>query len=161
MSFNTEITVIWYRFNETKKTLQSFSLYPDHLHNSDVIMSSMASQITGIQIVYLTIYSGADQRKHQRSMWLTFVRRIHQWVVDCPHKGPATWKIRILKIAIRTSRKWLIRISGWLWIHYVWILGPCLPQVKISTTCAISIWRNNRKSKCIFMAFNSLWSSDT
>ena len=35
------------------------------LHCSDVIMSPMASQITGISIVYPTVCSGADQRKHK------------------------------------------------------------------------------------------------
>ena len=30
-------------------------------------MSAMASQITSLTIVYLTVYSGADQRKHQSS----------------------------------------------------------------------------------------------
>ena len=34
-------------------------------HNSDVKMSAMASQATSLMIVYSTIYSGADQRKHQ------------------------------------------------------------------------------------------------
>ena len=34
---------------------------------SDVIMSEMASQITSLAIVYSTVYSGADQRKHQSS----------------------------------------------------------------------------------------------
>ena len=32
---------------------------------SDVIMGAMASQITNLAIVYSTVYSGADQRKHQ------------------------------------------------------------------------------------------------
>ena len=35
------------------------------IHYSDAIMSSMASQITNLTIVYSTFYSGADQRKHQ------------------------------------------------------------------------------------------------
>ena len=34
-------------------------------NNSDVIMGAMASQITNLAIVYSTVYSGADQRKHQ------------------------------------------------------------------------------------------------
>ena len=34
-------------------------------HYNDVIMSAMASQIIGISIVYSTVCSGADQRKHQ------------------------------------------------------------------------------------------------
>ena len=37
------------------------------LHYSDVIMSVTASQITSFMIVYSTVYSGADQRKHQSS----------------------------------------------------------------------------------------------
>ena len=35
------------------------------IHNSDVIMGAMAYQITIPTIVYPTVYSGADQRKHQ------------------------------------------------------------------------------------------------
>ena len=46
-------------------------------------MSAMTSQITGISIVCLTVCSGADQRKHQSSASLTFVRRIH----DVPGTG--------------------------------------------------------------------------
>ena len=44
------------------------------LHYNDVIMGAMASQITSLAIVYSTIYSGADQRKHQSSASLAFVR---------------------------------------------------------------------------------------
>ena len=40
------------------------------LHYSDVIMSAMASQITGVSIVYSTVFSGTDQRKHQSSALL-------------------------------------------------------------------------------------------
>ena len=36
-------------------------------HYSDVIMSAVASQITSLTIVYSTVYSGVDQRKHQSS----------------------------------------------------------------------------------------------
>ena len=38
-----------------------------HTHYSDVIKSAMASQSTSLTIVYSTIYSGVDQRKHQSS----------------------------------------------------------------------------------------------
>ena len=37
-------------------------------------MDMMASQITRLTIVYSTVYSGADQRKHQSSASLAFVR---------------------------------------------------------------------------------------
>ena len=62
-------------------------------HYGDVIMSAMASQITSLSVVYSTIYSGADQRKHQSSMSLAFVREIHRWPVNSPHKGPVTQKM--------------------------------------------------------------------
>ena len=68
--------------------------WPDRehrIHYSDVIM--MVSQITGDSIVYSSVCSGADQRKHQSSASLSFVRRIHQWPVNSPHKGPVTRKI--------------------------------------------------------------------
>ena len=51
------------------------------LHNSDVIVSAMASQITGFPIVCLTVCSGADQRKHRSSASLTIWWRHH---VDKP-----------------------------------------------------------------------------
>ena len=56
-------------------------------------MSTMASQVTSLTIVYSTIYSGADQRKHQCSMSLAFVRGFHQWPVNFLHKGPVTQKM--------------------------------------------------------------------
>ena len=37
-------------------------------------MGTIASQITSLTIVYSTVYSGADQRKHQSSVSLAFVR---------------------------------------------------------------------------------------
>ena len=62
-------------------------------HYSDVIMGAMASQITRLTIVYPTIYSCADQRKHQSSASLAFVRGIHRWSVNSPHKWPVTRKM--------------------------------------------------------------------
>ena len=55
-------------------------------------MSAMASQITSLTIVYSIVYSGADQRKHQSSASLAFVRGIHRWPVNSQHKGPVTRK---------------------------------------------------------------------
>ena len=56
-------------------------------------MGSMASQITTLTTVYSTVYSGADQRKHQSSASLAFVRGIHRGPVNSPHKWPVTRKI--------------------------------------------------------------------
>ena len=54
-----------------------------HLINCiDVIMGAMASQITSLTIVYSTVYSGADQRKHLSPTSPAFVRGIHRdrWI---------------------------------------------------------------------------------
>ena len=62
-------------------------------HCNEVLMSAMVSPITGASIVCSTVCSGADQRKCQNSASLAFVRGIHQWPVDSPHKEPVTRKI--------------------------------------------------------------------
>ena len=62
-------------------------------HYTGVIMDAMASHITGITIVYSTVYTGADQRKHQSSASLAFVWGIRRWHVNSPHKGPVTRKL--------------------------------------------------------------------
>ena len=92
-------------------------------HYSDVIMSATASQITNLTIVYSTVYSGADQRKHQSSASLAFVRGIHRSPVDSPHKGLVTrkcfisWRhhdyalIIVLSIDEVLYRRWLYRYS--------------------------------------------------
>ena len=56
-------------------------------------MSAMTSQFTSLKIVYSTVYSWADQRKHQSSASLAFVRGLHRRPVNSPHKGPVTRKI--------------------------------------------------------------------
>ena len=53
-------------------------------------MGSMASQITSLTIVYSAVYSGGDQRKHQSSASMAFVRGSHRGPGNSPHKGPVT-----------------------------------------------------------------------
>ena len=62
-------------------------------HYDDIKMGTTASQITSLTTVYLTVYSDADQRKHQSSASLVFVRGIHRWPVNSPHKWPVTRKM--------------------------------------------------------------------
>ena len=57
-------------------------------HYGDVIMGAIASQIISLTIVYSTVYSDADQRKHQSSASLAFVWGIHR-----SHKWPVTRKM--------------------------------------------------------------------
>ena len=56
-------------------------------------MDTMASQITSLTIIYSNVYSGADQRKHQSSVSLAFVRGSHRGRVNSPHKWPVTRKM--------------------------------------------------------------------
>ena len=51
-------------------------------HYDDIIMGVIASQITSLTIVYSTVYSDADRRKHQSSAALAFVWGIHRdrWI---------------------------------------------------------------------------------
>ena len=56
-------------------------------------MVVIVSQITDVSIVYSTVGSGADQRKHESSVSLAFVRGIHRCPVISPHKVPVTRKM--------------------------------------------------------------------
>ena len=60
---------------------------PPCLHYVDVIMTTVASQITSLAVVYSIATSGADERNHQSSASLAFVPpHKGQWPVNCPHK---------------------------------------------------------------------------
>ena len=48
---------------------------------------------TSLTIVYSTVYSDANQRKHQSSASLAFVRGIHRGPLNSPHKWPVTRKM--------------------------------------------------------------------
>ena len=65
------------------------------LHYTDVIITTMASQITSLTVVYSTIYSDADQRKHQSSASLAFVwgipRTKGQLCGKCFHLLTSSW----------------------------------------------------------------------
>ena len=77
------------RYVHTSLNFVGLSLYTGEIiHYSNVIMSSMMSQITCVSAVCSIFCSDADQRKHQSSASLVFVRGIHRWPVDSLHKGP-------------------------------------------------------------------------
>ena len=95
----------WRTDDQSKGNARWFS------HYNDVIMSTMASQITGVSIVYLTVCSCADQRKHQNSASLAFVRGIHRLPVNSPHKGPVTRKMFPFDDVIMIRREFYERTS--------------------------------------------------
>ena len=57
------------------------------LHYNDVIMGAIASQITSLMIVFSTVYLDTDQRKHQGSTSLAFVRGFHRRPGNSPEAG--------------------------------------------------------------------------
>ena len=79
------------------------------LHHNDVRMGAMASQITSLAIVYSTVFS-ADQRKHQISASLAFVKGIHRWPVNSPHKWSVTRKMFPFDdVIMLANHTWMIR----------------------------------------------------
>ena len=63
-------------------------------------MTVTASQITSALIACLNVCSGADLRQHQSSASLTFLRGIHRWLMNFPHKLSVTWKTFLFDDAI-------------------------------------------------------------
>ena len=76
-------------------------------HYDDVIMTMLASQITSLMVVYSIVYSGINQRKHQSSASLAFVREIHRGPVNFPHKWPVTRKMFPFDDVIMTRERWV------------------------------------------------------
>ena len=86
-----------YAFLKSSTKFPPFVTFCKHFicydHYVDVIMSAMASQTTGVSIVYSIVCSGVDRRKHQSSVLLAFVRGIQRWPVNSPQKWPVTRKM--------------------------------------------------------------------
>ena len=89
------------------------------LHYNDVIMSVISSQITSLTIVYSTVYSAVDQRKHQSPASLAFVRGIHRGPVNSLHKWPATRKMFPFDDVIMLRWYLIINIRSAAWFRQV------------------------------------------
>ena len=86
-----------------------------HIHYSDVIISTMASQFTGVSIV--TQPFAQTQGKHQSSASLAFVRGIQRWPVNSPHKGPVTRKMFPFDDVIMAQHCAVVQRLHWLLIN--------------------------------------------
>ena len=95
--------------------------YPP-IHYSDVIMDAIASQVTSLKIVYSSVYSGADQTKHPSPASLAFLRGIHRWPVNFPHKGPVTREMFPFNDVIMSIRSMFCELS--LWLRHGWNHTP-------------------------------------
>ena len=91
-------------------------------HYNDVIMTTMASQITSLTVVYSIVYPDADQRKHLSSASLAFMWGIHRGPVNSPHKLPVTLKMFPFDDVIMTARCYNVRPTM-LWLVLVCLLG--------------------------------------
>ena len=74
-------------------------------------MGAMASQIISFTIVYSTVYSDADQRKHQSSASLAFMPGIHRWPVNSPRKWPVTRKMFPFDDVIMLPRTRVVQVA--------------------------------------------------
>ena len=97
-------------------------------------MSMMASQITSIASVFSTIYSGADQRKHQSSASLDFVLGIHRSSGNSRHKRPVTRKMLPFDNVIMS--RWNISDGCWNWPL------PIFHQTQQSRVHSLLQWRH-------------------
>ena len=85
-------------------------------------MSTIASLITSLAVVYSTVYSDADQRKHQSSASLAFVWGIHRdrWIPRT--KGQLRGKMFPFDDVIMWNDNW----HRFVWQICCWITHHCL-----------------------------------
>ena len=84
-------------------------------HYPDVIMTTMASQITSLTVVYSIVYSGADQRNHQSSASLAFVRWIHPAQRASNAENVSIWwrHHHVERVLMRTHEWCIYKPSTW------------------------------------------------
>ena len=118
-------------------------------HYYDVIMTTMASEIISLTVVYSTVYLDADQRKHQSSASLAFVWGIHRyrWIPrtkgqlrgKCFHLMTSSWEEIRVTIAVallyflvqlplsNTVSQDRYLIVSLLWMHAISGWTSCYP----------------------------------
>ena len=91
-------------------------------------MTMLASQITSLPVVCSIVYSDVNQRKHQSSASLAFVREIHRGPVNFPHKWPVTRKMFPFDDVIMTKpfavRSWIKNFISQFYVDI--ITSSCL-----------------------------------
>ena len=83
-------------------------------------------------------HSGTDQGKYQSSASLAFVRGMHRWPLNSPHKGPVTRKMFPFVEVIMYEKRWSCgcasshKYAVICWYHY----DVCRwPGTKLSLSC--------------------------
>ena len=79
---NMKVNVFIVSTDKVSYSVMNLFLGGEITHYDDVIMSGMASQTTSFTIVYSTVYSDVEQRKHQSPASLAFVREFtgDRWI---------------------------------------------------------------------------------
>ena len=111
---HTRIIIMWV-VNILMSTMSSILEKPNS-HYGNVILGTIAFQITNLTIVYSTVYLRTDQRKHQSSASLAFVQGIHQGPVNSTHKWPVTRKMFpfddvIMSVEVLAIFLWTLQVS--------------------------------------------------
>ena len=142
----------WYKPMTTLFAGAYPSLYVTISHYADVIMTTMASQITSLTVVYSIVYSDADQNKHQSSASLVFVWGIHRdrWI-------PRT------KGQLRGKCFHLMTSSCWYSVCITWIsreapnlqTGTYKYTDKVGPTDKDEPWLMSQEYKKVFWCSNS------
>ena len=99
------------------------------MHYNDVIMGTIAYQITSLTIVYSTVYSDADQRKHQSSASLVFVQGI-------PGEFPAQMASNAENVSI-----WWRHHGARLLLSYQNVTSPC--RFQFSDNEHYGVWNHS------------------
>ena len=134
---------------ERERTYQNLNSQKTDTHYSDVIMSAMASLITGVSIVCSNGCSGAYQRKHQSSVPLAFVRGIHRRPVHSPHKGPVTPKNVSIWWRHHDYLYLAMRVLFWVLLEKTAVIYcECNRLVYARTLCHGNIFRSTGPTIC-------------
>ena len=109
-------------------------------------------QITSLTIVYSTAYSGADQRKHQSSASLAFVRVIHRSPVKSPHKWPVTRKMFPFDDVIMDVHPNLVLYPN--------LAESCSSSSRIYISTVKSFWKFARSTAVILPCYvKNIWTN--
>ena len=112
---------------------------------------TMASQFVSVSIICSPVCSDADQRQHQSSASLAFVRGIHRGPVNSPHKWPVTRKMFPFDDVIMVSMSWRHHVS------LLWSVSPTYLTTLYSfcTLSSAADWRLRKRPQ----NFRSLYLS--
>ena len=116
-------------------------------------------------------FSRVDQRNHQSSASLAFVRGIHQWPVNSPHKGPVTRKMFPFDDVIMANRgpcRWFWGRTYRLWMIKCRDQQTCIVTLQLQTRAWFNILhkipynkisQNFEGTRSSFRNVQSLWNS--